>query len=111
MSASPQKRTSERLPRYVRLVPKGDIRIAADFLIRSPRRRGRAASAAPQRDEFPPPHGLPKAKGSRTQYSRSGSGFRVVQWTSGVRNRLREPHIQRACEISSREPPSKNYDE
>src|SRR5262249_17779803 len=29
----------------------------------------------------------------------------------GVRNRLREPHIQRACEISSREPPSKNYDE
>ena len=29
-------------------VPKGDIRIAADFLIRSPRRRGQAIEAAPR---------------------------------------------------------------
>ena|SRR6266566_658226 len=29
-------------------VPKGDIRIAADFLIRSPRRRGQAVEAAPR---------------------------------------------------------------
>src|SRR5215468_7193948 len=32
VSASLRKRTSERLPRYVRLVPLADICIAADFL-------------------------------------------------------------------------------
>jgi hypothetical protein len=31
---------------HVRFVPKGDIRIAADFLIRSPRRRVRGAPLA-----------------------------------------------------------------
>src|SRR5262245_22675931 len=42
LSASLRKRTSDRLPCYVRLVPKADICIAAESpAIRSPRRRGR----------------------------------------------------------------------
>src|SRR5262245_24583974 len=32
MSASPQKRTSERLPRYVRLVPRGDLSRCSNVL-------------------------------------------------------------------------------
>src|SRR5262249_41021671 len=43
----PRKRTNNGQSRYVRLVPLGDIRIAANSIaIRSPRRRARAASKA-----------------------------------------------------------------
>src|SRR5262249_44476781 len=44
-SVLPQKRTNSRSSWQVRLVPKGDIRTAADFLIRSPRQRARAAGS------------------------------------------------------------------
>src|SRR5262245_59651538 len=42
MSASLQKLTSERLPRYVRFVPRADISLPT----RPPRRRGRGATKA-----------------------------------------------------------------
>src|SRR5262249_14671074 len=46
MSASPQKRTGERLPRYVRLLPIAAVSIAAKKNTRSPRRRRQAAQVA-----------------------------------------------------------------
>src|SRR5262249_13240433 len=56
----PRKRTNSRPVGVVRFVPKADIRTAADLLIQSPRRRGRAASGARQ------------LRGSQAQYSRRG---------------------------------------
>src|SRR5262249_44033650 len=44
----PPKEDIEKTSRHVRSVPKAEIRTAARFLIRSPRRRGRARPA-----EFP----------------------------------------------------------
>src|SRR5262249_60467691 len=43
MSAFAPKADKRHPSLYVRFVPKADIRTAAGFLIRSPRRRGRAA--------------------------------------------------------------------
>src|SRR5262249_5112920 len=60
MSALPPKADKEQACRNVRFVPKADIRTAADLLIQSPRRRGRAASGARQ------------LRGRQVQYSSRG---------------------------------------
>src|SRR5262249_54146609 len=45
-------------------------------LLRTCRQRPCSCRTTEQRDEFPPPHGFPQGQGSRTNYSRSWSGFR-----------------------------------